>query len=136
MVRHPEAMSDTPGRLLKLLSLLQTPREWPGGELAERLDVSPRTIRRDIDRLRDLGYPVEASRGSIGGYRLVAGAAMPPLLLDDEEAVAIAVGLRAGRGTRSRASTRPPYGRWRSWNRCCPPGCGTGSPSSRTPRFR
>ncbi|MDX3606340.1 MULTISPECIES: helix-turn-helix transcriptional regulator [Streptomyces] len=91
-------MSDTPARLLKLLSLLQAPREWPGGELAERLDVSPRTIRRDIDRLRDLGYPVEASRGSVGGYRLVAGAAMPPLLLDDEEAVAIAVGLRAGAG--------------------------------------
>ncbi|MFE0693562.1 helix-turn-helix transcriptional regulator [Streptomyces sp. NPDC059173] len=91
-------MSDTPARLLKLLSLLQTPREWPGGELAERLDVSPRTIRRDIDRLRYLGYPVEASRGSVGGYRLVAGAAMPPLLLDDEEAVAIAVGLRAGAG--------------------------------------
>ncbi|MFJ6610178.1 helix-turn-helix transcriptional regulator [Streptomyces sp. NPDC091289] len=91
-------MSDTPARLLKLLSLLQTPREWPGGELAERLEVSPRTIRRDVDRLRDLGYPVEASRGSVGGYRLVAGAAMPPLLLDDEEAVAIAVGLRAGAG--------------------------------------
>ncbi|MGW1221854.1 helix-turn-helix transcriptional regulator [Streptomyces californicus] len=91
-------MTDTPARLLKLLSLLQTPREWPGGELADRLDVSPRTIRRDIDRLRDLGYPVEASRGSVGGYRLVAGAAMPPLLLDDEEAVAIAVGLRAGAG--------------------------------------
>ncbi|MEU1484403.1 YafY family protein [Streptomyces sp. NPDC005752] len=91
-------MTDTPARLLKLLSLLQTPREWPGGELAGRLDVSPRTIRRDIDRLRDLGYPVEASRGSIGGYRLVAGSAMPPLLLDDEEAVAIAVGLRAGAG--------------------------------------
>ncbi|WP_033893556.1 helix-turn-helix transcriptional regulator [Streptomyces anulatus] len=91
-------MSDTPARLLKLLSFLQTPREWPGGELAERLDVSPRTIRRDVDRLRDLGYPVEASRGSVGGYRLVAGAAMPPLLLDDEEAVAIAVGLRAGAG--------------------------------------
>ncbi|WP_030328594.1 helix-turn-helix transcriptional regulator [Streptomyces sp. NRRL B-1381] len=91
-------MTDTPARLLKLLSLLQTPREWPGGELADRLEVSPRTIRRDIDRLRDLGYPVEASRGSVGGYRLVAGAAMPPLLLDDEEAVAIAVGLRAGAG--------------------------------------
>lgn len=91
-------MTDTPARLLKLLSLLQTPREWPGGELAERLDVSPRTIRRDIDRLRDLGYPVEASRGSVGGYRLVAGAALPPLVLDDEEAVAIAVGLRAGAG--------------------------------------
>ncbi|MFJ1750002.1 helix-turn-helix transcriptional regulator [Streptomyces sp. NPDC088116] len=91
-------MTDTPGRLLSLLSLLQTPREWPGRELAERLGVSPRTIRRDIDRLRDLGYPVEATMGAVGGYRLVAGAAMPPLVLDDEEAVAIAVGLRAGAG--------------------------------------
>ncbi|MFG3038945.1 helix-turn-helix transcriptional regulator [Streptomyces sp. NPDC048330] len=91
-------MTDTPVRLLNLLSLLQTPREWPGSELAERLSVSPRTIRRDIDRLRDLGYPVEATLGSVGGYRLVAGTAMPPLLLDDEEAVAIAVGLRAGAG--------------------------------------
>ncbi|MFD3654902.1 helix-turn-helix transcriptional regulator [Streptomyces sp. 24-1644] len=91
-------MTDTPARLLNLLSLLQTPREWPGSELADRLDVTPRTIRRDIDRLRDLGYPVEATRGSVGGYRLVAGTAMPPLLLDDEEAVAIAVGLRAGAG--------------------------------------
>ncbi|GFH39451.1 helix-turn-helix transcriptional regulator [Streptomyces pacificus] len=91
-------MTDTPARLLNLLSLLQTPREWPGSELAERLRVSPRTIRRDIGRLRELGYPVEATKGSVGGYRLVAGAAMPPLLLDDEEAVAIAVGLRAGAG--------------------------------------
>ncbi|MEV0447189.1 YafY family protein [Streptomyces sp. NPDC050600] len=91
-------MTDTPARLLNLLSLLQTPREWPGSELAERLAVSARTIRRDIDRLRDLGYPVEASKGAVGGYRLVAGTAMPPLLLDDEEAVAIAVGLRAGAG--------------------------------------
>ncbi|GLF99494.1 helix-turn-helix transcriptional regulator [Streptomyces yaizuensis] len=91
-------MTDTPARLLNLLSLLQTPREWPGSELARRLEVSPRTIRRDIDRLRDLGYPVEATRGAIGGYRLVAGSAMPPLTLDDEEAVAIAVGLRAGAG--------------------------------------
>jgi predicted DNA-binding transcriptional regulator YafY len=91
-------MSDTPARLLTLLSLLQTPREWPGSELAERLQVSPRTIRRDIDRLRELGYPVEATMGAEGGYRLVAGAAMPPLLLDDEEAVAIAVGLRSAAG--------------------------------------
>lgn len=88
----------TPARLLTLLSLLQTPREWPGSELAQRLRVSARTIRRDIERLRDLGYPVEATLGAEGGYRLVAGAAMPPLLLDDEEAVAIAVGLRAGAG--------------------------------------
>ncbi|MFE5584476.1 helix-turn-helix transcriptional regulator [Kitasatospora sp. NPDC056531] len=91
-------MTDTPARLLNLLSLLQTPREWPGSELAERLGVSPRTIRRDIDRLRDLGYPVRATMGAVGGYRLVAGTAMPPLLLDDDEAVAIAVGLRAAAG--------------------------------------
>ncbi|MDL2077637.1 YafY family protein [Streptomyces sp. GXMU-J15] len=90
--------TDTPARLLQLLSLLQTPREWPGGELADRLGVSRRTVRRDIDRLRELGYPVQATKGSDGGYRLVAGKAMPPLVLDDEEAVAIAVGLRAGAG--------------------------------------
>ncbi|MEU6382118.1 YafY family protein [Streptomyces bauhiniae] len=90
--------TDTPARLLTLLSLLQTPREWPGGELAGRLGVSRRTVRRDIDRLRELGYPVQASKGAEGGYRLVAGKAMPPLVLDDEEAVAIAVGLRAGAG--------------------------------------
>ncbi|MEV4433957.1 YafY family protein [Streptomyces sp. NPDC049555] len=91
-------MTDTPARLLNLLSLLQTPREWPGRELAERLGVSPRTIRRDVERLRDLGYPVQATMGADGGYRLAAGAALPPLVLDDEEAVAIAVGLRAGAG--------------------------------------
>ncbi|WP_181797478.1 YafY family protein [Streptomyces sp. WELS2] len=90
--------TDTPARLLQLLSLLQTPREWPGGELADRLGVSRRTVRRDVDRLRELGYPVQATRGTDGGYRLVAGKAMPPLVLDDEEAVAIAVGLRAGAG--------------------------------------
>ncbi len=90
--------TDTPARLLTLLSLLQTPREWPGGELAERLGVSRRTVRRDIDRLRELGYPVQATLGAEGGYRLVAGKALPPLVLDDEEAVAIAVGLRAGAG--------------------------------------
>jgi predicted DNA-binding transcriptional regulator YafY len=86
------------GRLLTLLSLLQTPREWPGSELARRLEVSPRTVRRDVDRLRDLGYPVEATMGAEGGYRLVAGSALPPLLLDDEEAVAITVGLRTAAG--------------------------------------
>jgi predicted DNA-binding transcriptional regulator YafY len=82
-------------RMLQLLSLLQTHRYWPGGELAERLEVSDRTLRRDVDRLRELGYPVHAVRGVAGGYQLQAGAAMPPLLLDDEEAVAIVVGLRA-----------------------------------------
>lgn len=87
-------MRDPSGRLLRLLSLLQTPREWPGGELAERLGVTARTVRRDIDRLRELGYPVHATRGGAGGYRLTAGAAMPPLLLDDDEATAIAIGLR------------------------------------------
>lgn len=91
-------MSDTAARLLSLLSLLQTPREWPGSELAARLGVSLRTIRRDVERLRDLGYPVQATMGAVGGYRLVAGKAMPPLLLDDEEAVAIAVGLRTAAG--------------------------------------
>jgi predicted DNA-binding transcriptional regulator YafY len=84
----------TSSRLLKLLSLLQTPRAWSGSELAERLEVSRRTVRRDVDRLRDLGYPVEGTVGVEGGYRLAAGTQMPPLLLDDDEAVAIAIGLR------------------------------------------
>jgi predicted DNA-binding transcriptional regulator YafY len=87
-------MANTSGRMLRLLSLLQTHRYWPGGELAERLEVSPRTLRRDVDRLRELGYPVDAARGVAGGYQLQAGAAVPPLLLDDDEAVAIAIGLR------------------------------------------
>jgi len=91
-------MTETSGRLLKLLSLLQARRDWPGGELAGRLEVSGRTIRRDVERLRDLGYPVKASTGPAGGYRLHAGTAMPPLLLDDDEAVAIAVGLRTAAG--------------------------------------
>src|SRR5499425_1394799 len=89
------AMANTSSRTLRLLSLLQNHRYWPGSELAERLGVSPRTLRRDIDRLRELGYPVEAHRGVDGGYQLAAGAALPPLVVDDEEAVAIAVGLRA-----------------------------------------
>ena len=84
----------TSSRLLRLLSLLQTPRDWTGSELAQRLEVSARTVRSDIERLRDLGYPVHATRGSVGGYRLEAGASMPPLLLDDDEAVAVAIGLR------------------------------------------
>ncbi|MBG6089680.1 helix-turn-helix transcriptional regulator [Actinomadura viridis] len=87
-------MSDTSGRLLRLLSLLQTRRDWPGPELAGRLGVTVRTVRRDVERLRLLGYPVHAELGAAGGYRLEAGTAMPPLLLDDEEAVAIALGLR------------------------------------------
>ncbi|QIS03591.1 WYL domain-containing protein [Nocardia brasiliensis] len=87
-------MTETAARLLQLLSLLQTRREWSGPELAERLGVTVRTVRRDIERLRELGYPVHASLGAIGGYRLRAGTALPPLLLDDDEAVAITLGLR------------------------------------------
>jgi predicted DNA-binding transcriptional regulator YafY len=85
---------DTSERLLKLLSLLQARPDWTGPELAGRLEVSGRTVRNDVARLRRLGYPVQASPGVGGGYRLGAGAALPPLLLDDEEAVAVAVGLR------------------------------------------
>ena len=91
-------MLETSARLLRLLSLLQTPREWTGAELAERLSVSTRTVRNDMERLRTLGYPVHGTRGPVGGYRLGAGAALPPLLLDDEEAVAVAVGLRTAAG--------------------------------------
>src|SRR5215468_4641373 len=93
-------MANAAGRLLDLLSLLQARRDWPGATLAERLGVSGRTIRRDMERLRELGYPVESVTGPAGGYRLGAGTAMPPLLLDEDEAIAIAVGLR----TAARAS--------------------------------
>jgi predicted DNA-binding transcriptional regulator YafY len=89
---------ETSARLLRLLSLLQSRREWSGSELAERLAVSTRTVRSDVDRLRGLGYPVHATRGAAGGYRLGAGAHLPPLLLDDAEAVAVAVGLRTAAG--------------------------------------
>jgi predicted DNA-binding transcriptional regulator YafY len=88
-------MSSTSSRTLQLLSLLQTHRYWPGAELAQRLEVSVRTLRRDVDRLRELGYPVEGQRGVDGGYQLMAGAALPPLVLDDEEAVALGVGMQA-----------------------------------------
>ena len=93
-------MTETSSRLLELLSLLQARRDWGGAELADRLAVSRRTVRRDVERLRELGYPVESLTGPAGGYRLAAGAAMPPLLLDDDEAIAIAVGL----GTAARSS--------------------------------
>src|SRR3954468_23614405 len=95
MVCDHARMVQTSARLLALLSLLQQRREWSGPELANRLEVGPRTIRRDIDKLRDLGYPIEAAPGIAGGYRLAPGAQMPPLLLDDSEAIAVAVGLRS-----------------------------------------
>src|SRR5690606_2800892 len=86
-------MPTTSARLLALLSLLQVRRDWPGALLAERLDVSARTVRRDVDRLRELGYPIASVKGPEGGYRLEAGTDLPPLLFDDEQAVALAVGL-------------------------------------------
>jgi predicted DNA-binding transcriptional regulator YafY len=88
-------MANTSSRTLRLLSLLQTRRYWPGRTLADRLGVSVRTLRRDVDRLRELGYPVDAHRGVDGGYQLAVGAALPPLVVDDEEAVALAVGMQA-----------------------------------------
>ena len=88
-------MVETSARLLRLLSVLQSRPEWPGVELAARLEITPRTLRRDIAKLRSLGYPVQATPGVAGGYRLGAGAALPPLLLDDEEAVAVAISLRS-----------------------------------------
>jgi predicted DNA-binding transcriptional regulator YafY len=92
-------MLETSARLLRLLSLLQTPHDWTGADLAQRLEVDVRTVRRDIQKLRDLGYPVHATAGA-AGYRLGAGTKLPPLLLDDEEAVAVAIGLRtAASGT-------------------------------------
>jgi predicted DNA-binding transcriptional regulator YafY len=91
-------MLGTSARLLRLLSLLQARADWSGAELADDLGVTTRTVRNDVQRLRDLGYPVHASPGVGGGYRLGAGAALPPLLLDDEEAVAVAVGLRTAAG--------------------------------------
>ncbi|HSV67224.1 MAG TPA: YafY family protein [Mycobacteriales bacterium] len=91
-------MTDTSTRVLRLLSLLQTRRSWGSAELSERLGVAPRTVRRDVGRLRELGYPIDATPGVSGGYKLGAGAALPPLLLDDDEAVAVAIGLRTSAG--------------------------------------
>ncbi|GIH25046.1 DNA-binding transcriptional regulator [Acrocarpospora phusangensis] len=90
-------MLETSARLLKLLSLLQTHRDWSGADLADRLGVTTRTVRRDVERLRALGYPVHATKGT-AGYQLGAGASLPPLLLDDDEAIAVAVGLRTAAG--------------------------------------
>lgn len=92
-------MLETSARLLSLLSLLQARRDWPGPVLAERLGVSERTVRRDVDRLRGLGYPVHAAKGPDGGYRLEAGTQLPPLLFDDEQAVAVALALQTATAT-------------------------------------
>ncbi len=95
-----DAMLTSSNRLLRLLALLQTRRHWAGGELAQALEVHPRTLRRDIDRLRELGYPIQASSGVAGGYAFRAGHALPPLLLDDDEALTVAITLRtAATGT-------------------------------------
>jgi predicted DNA-binding transcriptional regulator YafY len=91
-------MLSTSERLLRVLTLLESRRDWSGAELARRLEVTTRTVRNDMVRLRSLGYPVEAAPGVAGGYRLGAGAALPPLLLDDDEAVAVAVALRSSTG--------------------------------------
>src|SRR3954470_19921570 len=93
-------MVGTSARLLRLLTLLQTRRAWTGAELCERLEVTSRTLRRDVDRLRTLGYPVHSTSGVAGGYRLGAGTDLPPLLLDDEEALAGSLGLRKAAGGR------------------------------------
>lgn len=92
-------MVQTSTRLLRMLSLLQTRRDWPGSLLAERLQISPRTVRRDIDRLREIGYPIRATKGPDGGYRLNAATELPPLLFDDEQAVALAVALQTAAST-------------------------------------
>lgn len=88
-------MATPTSRLLRLLSLLQTRRDWPGSVLAERLGISRRTVRRDVDRLREMGYRIEATMGADGGYRLDAGSELPPLLLDDDQVLALAVALQA-----------------------------------------
>lgn len=92
-------MLQTSSRLLRLLSLLQSRRQWSGRDLSERLEVDARTVRRDVERLRELGYPVHASSGLGGGYQLGPGSTMPPVLLNDDEAVAVAVALRAAAGS-------------------------------------
>lgn len=87
-------MLETSARLLRLLSLLQSRATWTGAELVDRLEVTDRTLRRDVDRLRELGYPVHSTSGPAGGYMLGAGAALPPLMLDDDEGIAVALGLQ------------------------------------------
>ena len=120
-------MANTSSRTLRLLSLLQTHRFWAGTELADRLEVSERTLRRDIERLRDLGYPVHSNRGVEGGYQLAPGGSMPPLVVDEDEAIAMVVALRLRRRacTPARCPRRRSR-RWPRWCRCCRVGSGVG----------
>ncbi|PPF17232.1 transcriptional regulator [Rathayibacter sp. AY1A7] len=103
---YPRDVPTTTERLLLLLSLLQTRRDWPGGVLAERLGIAPRTVRRDVDRLRTMGYRIDAAKGPDGGYRLEAGAELPPLLFDDEQVLALTAALRAPIAGLEEASAR------------------------------
>lgn len=114
-------MSDTPGRLLRLLSLLQQRADWSGPELADRLGITTRTVRRDIDRLRGLGYPVDAGPGVTGGYRMGTGAALPPLLLDDDEATAIAIALGTAAGGALQGVEEPTLAALAKLDRLLPP---------------
>jgi predicted DNA-binding transcriptional regulator YafY len=114
---------ETSARLLRLLALLQTRTDWTGPQLAERLKVTTRTIRNDVDRLRRLGYPVDAAPGVAGGYQLGAGTSLPPLLLDDDEAVAVAVGLRMAANGGVAGTEDARWGRSPSSSRCCLRAC-------------
>ena len=128
-----DVMNDTPARLLRLLSLLQTPREWPGSELAERLQVSARTIRRDVDRLRDLGYPVPprgARPAATGSSRATP---CPRCCSTTRRPWPSRSACEPPPGRRSTAWRKPPYGHWRNWSRYSPPGCATGSAHSTPP---
>jgi predicted DNA-binding transcriptional regulator YafY len=119
--RENRAVLDTSARLLRLLSLLQSKPDWTGPELAERLGVTVRTVRRDVDRLRVLGYPVDAQPGAAGGYRLGVGAALPPLLLDDDEAAAVAIALMATAGGAVRGIEEPALAALSKLDRVLPP---------------
>src|ERR671910_98295 len=131
------SMESTAGRLLSLLSLLQSRPHWNAAELADRLGITDRTVRRDVNRLRELGYPVVAEAGRAGGYQLGAGGGLPPLLLTDDEAVAVAVGFRAparsgsGSATATAAATSQADGSSPTgWS--TPTGAGTSSPTTST----
>jgi predicted DNA-binding transcriptional regulator YafY len=121
MNRQNRAVLDTSARLLRLLSLLQSRPDWSGPELSERLGVTTRTVRRDVDRLRQLGYPVDAAPGIAGGYRLGSGASLPPLLLDDDEATAVAIALGTTTGGAVRGMEEPALAALTKLDRLLPP---------------